>query len=913
MEALQKAVGAPLKIAMGDFAATLYMESYRAWRRQELREAVKSPYFARIDFLPDDRQKPETYYVGKTYFADGGVAAPHGGAAGAEGVRRGRAGLIEVTGWQAPVAALFYRATASRASYHAPMGEIAGSVRLKRRFVIEHSQLKHIADDLDERPLTGGGQREIPAGHTRDDLLRQVLSERATPWLRDIIVTLQGDQYALITAPSDRVLLIQGVAGSGKTSIALHRLSYLVYPSLVAAKLPPRCIVFGPNRLFLKYVSAVLPKLGLQHVVQTTIGEWGLGRVGLKKARLVDATFETLLSPKTPAEEKERAARRSRLKTSRRMGEVIERYVERRRSEIAIPEDGWVFELSVQKFPGSLERQKLQRRLDAAALRAAHARHATKPYPLHRAAFLEEALTMVTSLFDAAQTPAEVALQLALGRKRLEQAEELRKEARRVWEQLAGMAPARAPRERSEKLLAPDFSLPTGYGKPPAGRSAPSAGGSRARSGSTLPPRDFRQPPPRGVPPRPGSLPPANEALLQQNVKNIELAAQRRQEEGEALIAKAQSASALALPAEIREQAHKGARAEVKRLMDHYWPPVDPVPDYYALMNDTTLLAALSEGLFDSDEVASIAGSARRDLRAVDAADLPGMHYLFIRSQPPDDMGAVNHDYVVVDEAQDLSELDLICLRALERKHSATFLGDLAQSIYSHRGATSWDHLRGAYDDGTARQNGGVDANDGVARRRDARVTYEECPVSYRTTYEITALANRVLRSLAHIEGRSGGDERLALAFDRHGAAPVVQRAGDARDVPAAVRRTVDALIAEGQRSVAVIAKTPGRARELFDALEEGGLTGAALITQPDYEYEGGVVVVPVALAKGLEFDAAVVVDADAETYSGSAFDGRLLYVALTRAMHALYVVHAGTLTPHLESRLEVLGGVDLP
>src|SRR5687768_9292960 len=346
VEALQRAVDAPLKINMGDFAATLFMENYRAWRRQELREAVKSPYFARIDFVPDDRGNVETYYLGKTFFADG---------------------HLHITGWQAPVAALFYRATSKRASYVAPMGEISGDVQLKRRFVVEHSQLKHIADDMDERPLSAGRADAIAGGYTPEDLLRQVLSERATPWLRDIIVTLQGDQYALITAPTDRVLLIQGVAGSGKTSIALHRLSYLVYPSLIAAKVPPRCIVFGPNRLFLKYVAAVLPRLGLQHVVQTTIGEWGIERLGLKKARLVDATFDTLLSPQTPTEEKDRAARLSRLKTSARMGTLLERYVEHRRAQVTIPDEGWAFELTVQKSPGSLERSKLRRQMDAAA------------------------------------------------------------------------------------------------------------------------------------------------------------------------------------------------------------------------------------------------------------------------------------------------------------------------------------------------------------------------------------------------------------------------------------------------------------------------------------------------------------------------------------------------------------------
>src|SRR6266508_3338857 len=144
-------------------------------------------------------------------------------------------------------------------------------------------------------------------------------------------------------------------------------------------------------------------------------------------------------------------------------------------------------------------------------------------------------------------------------------------------------------------------------------------------------------------------------------------------------------------------------------------------------------------------------------------------------------MGAVNHDYVVVDEAQDLSELDLLCLRKLERKPAISFLGDLAQSIYGHRGATSWEHVLETFGE------------------RD--VTYEEVPVSYRTTYEITAFANRVLRSLAQLEGRSGAAERLAQAFDRHGAPPVVERVERPDEEPGAVKRIVDALVADGRRS----------------------------------------------------------------------------------------------------------------
>jgi DNA helicase IV len=877
VEALQRAVDAPLKIAMGDFAATLYLENYRAWRRQELREAVQSPYFARIDFKPDDRKAAETYYIGKTYFAEGSV---------------------EITGWQAPVAALFYLATTSRASYEAPMGKIAGDVLLKRRLVVEHTALRHVADDLDERPLTSGTRQSSLDGSTKDDFLRAILSDHASAWLRDIIVTIQADQYALITAPANRIMLIQGVAGSGKTSIALHRLSYLVYPELAAGKLPPRCIVFGPNQLFLKYVSAVLPKLGLHHVVQTTIAEWAMDRLGLAAKRVVDPTFDALLATETPREEKDRLFRRSRLKTSERTATLIERYVEWRRDQVHLPDDGWLFRQTVQVFPGSLQKRSLERRLNVENLRAAHAKHAARPFALHRALFMEDVLGMVTSLFEANVTPADAQAQTLLGRKRIEQSKALRVEANRLRAQLgagvagasgsaAGARPAGRPEPRTgrnETLLNPGFSVPSAGSRPalparpPALRVEPTRPGPFGGAQ-----RENRGPGTAGTS---GAASSRDDALLRQSIRQIELAAERRQQEGEAFLAEARATETAALAPEIREQALKGARAEVKRLVDTEWPPADPLREYFALLDDTALLEQLGEGIFDAEELALIAmpnpsptlakasrstGRGRaRVLTSVDATDLPALHYLFILTQPPDDMGAVNHDYVVVDETQDLSPLDLICLRKLERKQAFSMLGDVSQSIYAHRGTTSWDASRDAFG--------------------DRPTTYEECAVSYRTTSEITALANRVLTSLGN---------RTAQAFDRHGPEPVLTRVANESAVPDAIVSAVEALHTAGHRSVAVIAKTPARARELWEALETR-LPGAVLLGVPDVEYEGGTVIVPVALAKGLEFDAAVVVDTDAQTYSPTAFDARLLYVALTRAMHELHLIWSGELSSHV-------------
>jgi DNA helicase-2/ATP-dependent DNA helicase PcrA len=124
----------------------------------------------------------------------------------------------------------------------------------------------------------------------------------------------------------------------------------------------------------------------------------------------------------------------------------------------------------------------------------------------------------------------------------------------------------------------------------------------------------------------------------------------------------------------------------------------------------------------------------------------------------------------------------------------------------------------------------------------------------------------------------------------------------DERALVAAVAASVAGLRARGYASVAIIAKTSQRARDIVERLTEAGVQEVALAVQPDFDYRGGMVALPVWLAKGLEFDAAIVIDADAHTYGADAFDGRLLYVALTRAMHELHVIWKGELTPHLRA-----------
>src|SRR5205823_3954336 len=131
---------------------------------------------------------------------------------------------------------------------------------------------------------------------------------------------------------------------------------------------------------------------------------------------------------------------------------------------------------------------------------------------------------------------------------------------------------------------------------------------------------------------------------------------------------------------------------------------------------------------------------------------------------------------------------------------------------------------------------------------------YEECTVSYRTTAEITRLANRVRRGTADV----------AQAFERHGPEPELVAAAGEAEVGGALVRSVERLRARGYGSVAIIAKTAERARAMGELLARAGGEDVAVVTQPNFDYRGGAVVLPVWLAKGLEFDASIVVDADA-------------------------------------------------
>lgn len=199
-----------------------------------LETSLDKPYFARIDFTSDIDGENHVIYIGKN------------------GVIKGTD--IVVTDWRAPISSLYYDAEVGQCSYKAPDGIVSGNMELKRQFEIKNGNLEEYFDvNL----------------VSNDSLLQKYLNSNNDARLRSIVATIQKEQNDVIRKDLVNNLIIQGVAGSGKTTVALHRIAYLVYNYINTIK-QSQYLVIGPNPVFLKYIRTVLPDLDVDGVEQCT-------------------------------------------------------------------------------------------------------------------------------------------------------------------------------------------------------------------------------------------------------------------------------------------------------------------------------------------------------------------------------------------------------------------------------------------------------------------------------------------------------------------------------------------------------------------------------------------------------------------------------------------------------------------
>lgn len=223
-----------------------------------LKKLKNSPYFGRIDFIEDSETKTEQIYIGIESLLDSDEKD------------------FLIYDWRAPISSLYYDYSPGYAQYETIEGTVMGEVSLKRQFIIRQGSIKGMFD-------TG-----VTIG---DHLLQQALGNNASTSMKSIVATIQKEQNKIIRNKGNQFLIVQGVAGSGKTSAALQRIAYLMYQYHEVLN-PNNILLLSPNPLFTSYIANVLPELGETNVRQTTFLDYLKDKAGSQMT--VESPFEQM-------------------------------------------------------------------------------------------------------------------------------------------------------------------------------------------------------------------------------------------------------------------------------------------------------------------------------------------------------------------------------------------------------------------------------------------------------------------------------------------------------------------------------------------------------------------------------------------------------------------------------------------
>ena len=274
-----------------ELSINLNRQEYLHQKANDIFKALKKPYFARVDFTESGKTVLQKLYIGKmTLFAKDGIA-------------------MLIIDWRAPVSTLYYEGRIGEAAYDCPDGLIGGEISLKRQYVIENGVLEDIMD-ID---IT-----------TNDTFLQAALGASKDNRLHDIVTTIQAEQNRIIRADMFSPLIVQGAAGSGKTTIALHRVAWMLYAYEKSVK-PKNIMIIAPSKFFLSYISGVLPELGVENVVQTTYEDFAFGVIG-GRLRVKPAVQSLAKIIEDAEKEDSEWLAAARIKSSIEFYELFERY-----------------------------------------------------------------------------------------------------------------------------------------------------------------------------------------------------------------------------------------------------------------------------------------------------------------------------------------------------------------------------------------------------------------------------------------------------------------------------------------------------------------------------------------------------------------------------------------------------------
>lgn len=263
-----------------------------------LKKMLNTPYFGRIDFIEDEAgllPQEEPIYIGIATLMNEDT------------------GEFIIYDWRAPISSMFYDCGLGSASYHCSVGTIKGRITLKRQYKITNGRMQYMFDaDL----------------KIDDEVLQEILSKSVDDKMHTIINSIQREQNQIIRDANHRALFVEGPAGSGKTSVALHRIAFLLYRDREILN-EKNVLILSPNHLFSDYISNVLPEMGEENVLQKTFQDCVSESITHLPIRLETRTFhlETVLSNGNTFEQVLRADN-IRFKSSRNFEQIIQEYIE---------------------------------------------------------------------------------------------------------------------------------------------------------------------------------------------------------------------------------------------------------------------------------------------------------------------------------------------------------------------------------------------------------------------------------------------------------------------------------------------------------------------------------------------------------------------------------------------------------
>ncbi|HBU82260.1 MAG TPA: helicase [Paenibacillus sp.] len=705
-----------------------------------MKRLLPSPYFGRIDFQEKGLGFSEQIYIGVSSFVD----------------EDGLSFLIY--DWRTPIASMYYDSSPGLASYMTPIGRIDGTMELKRQFQIQYGQIRNMFDASE----TIG-----------DDLLQQVLGKGADSQMKSIVATIQKEQNTIIRDDKSRMLIVQGAAGSGKTSAALQRVAYLLYKHRQTIS-ADQIVLFSPNPMFASYISTVLPELGEENMQQTTFQEYldyWLGS-SLRPEDAFDQIEYVLTAKGTPGYE------------ARLQG------IEYKASD--------AFLHALQNYGIWLGREGMQfnsvRFRDHDLITAEQIRAKFYGYDLslplsNRVVLLQEWLQNELTMLERMEREAPWVQ------------EEMNYLDTEQYAEVFGVL------HKDREV----FDVAEQYAK----------------------------------------------------VREI-MSKTRRQDEGDFDFAGKEEDM---LRRKIVKESFKPLRKSVRKFSF-----VDVKGIYEQLFVDEAAYREKTNGAVTPTLWPEICKQTRESMHRNELFHEDATPYLYVKEMIEGIRTNTEIRYVFVDEGQDYSSFQYEYLKKLFPRARMTVLGDFGQAIFTQ--ATNL----AAADSPLIRLFG------------EAETNLISLVRSYRSTREIVEFTRVMLPD---------GDE--IVPFERKGQKPLLTKLNDKDDLIAQMVANIAALKAEGFDSIAVITKTAAESQKAHESLRIQGGADLQLITKETFNFEKGVMVIPVYLAKGVEFDAVLIYDASSEMY-GQENERKLLYTACTRAMHRLHLYTTGDWSPFVQA-----------